>query len=172
MSKQLALLRKIVWLTIVDKFNAKAIHTHSPMTEPAAQAVPELDCAAFANELRRLRNTRGVAQSDLARKLNIKPPYLCSVERLHRPAPGHAFIDRICAALELKEQEALGLRSAAERARTGWKRWLNLRRDNAKAKPNFPVNLAGVEIFVNGVCFVVPHLPNAQSMGIQIVLRP
>ncbi|MEK6668974.1 MAG: helix-turn-helix transcriptional regulator [Pseudomonadota bacterium] len=137
------------------------------MTDLSTPAAPESACAAFAEELKRLRNERGLAQSELARRLNIKPPYLCAVERLHRPAPGGGFIERMCIALELDEQEACALRNAATGARAGWKQMLHMRK--AKVKPKFLANPTTVEVVVNGVRFVVPSLPETPQNSIQIV---
>ncbi|MGH6647556.1 helix-turn-helix domain-containing protein [Aquabacterium sp.] len=141
------------------------------MTAPSASTEPKRDCAAFAQELRRLRNVRGVAQSDLARRLNIKPPYLSAVERMHRPAPGQSFVERVCIALKLDTQEALTLVAMAERARSSWKQWLRLRRNEANARPNYAVNSTGVEITINGFCIVISRLLDKQPDGIQIVMN-
>lgn len=137
------------------------------MIDSPTPAAPESACAAFAEELKRLRNERGLAQSELARRLNIKPPYLSAVERLHRPAPGQDFIERVCIALALDEQEACMLHNAATGARASWKQWLHMRK--AKVKPKFLANPTTVEVVVNGVRFVVPRLPETPQNSIQIV---
>ena len=136
------------------------------MTDLPTPAAPESACAAFAEELKRLRNERGLAQSELARRLNIKPPYLCAVERVHRPAPGEGFIERMCIALELDEQGACAFRSAAAGARASWKQWLHIRR--AKMKLKSLANQTTVEVVVNGVRFVVPSLPETPQNNTQI----
>lgn len=137
------------------------------MNAPLSDTTPELACAAFTDELRRLREVKGVAQSELARRLNIKPPYLSAVERLQRPPPGRRFIDSVCAALGLDDQEATLLLNKADQARKNWKRLLSERR-LAQAKSVNSEKSTSIEISVDGRCMFVISIPNTSPGDIQV----
>jgi transcriptional regulator with XRE-family HTH domain len=118
-------------------------------------------CVEFADELRRLRQEKGVGQSELARRVDVKQPYLSAVERLVRPAPSQSIIDRMCVALSLSKQEAATFTDTAAAARKHWKDWLR-----SKNPPGAPkIADLSIEILVNGVSLIqiaIPHLPTLE----------
>lgn len=108
---------------------------------------PDLACSAFANALRRVRLERGVGQSELARRIGVKPPYLSALERMNRPAPELSFIERITHALHMQDAEAHALQMLATKARIEWQRQLKARKAAKKATSTFQRPL---EIVITG----------------------
>lgn len=121
-------------------------------------------CVEFADELRRLRQEKGIGQSELARRIDVRQPYLSAVERLVRPAPSQSIIDRMCVALSLNTQEAATFTDTAAAARRHWKDWL--RSKNPPGAPKIDdLRSTSIEILVNGVSLIqiaIPHFPTLE----------
>lgn len=71
----------------------------------------------FGEKLRALRESRNLAQKDLAEALGLSPAYLSALEHGHRGLPGPGLIIQICGLLELDWEEAEQLKSLANRSK-------------------------------------------------------
>lgn len=131
------------------------------MTIQPNQNFAQSPCLAFACEMRRLREKKGIAQHELARRLNVKQPYLSSIERVRKPAPSRPLIDRICAALGLSESEADAFSSFAAIARDHWKHELQQRSAVNAVPRGKPTH---IEILINGVSLIRIQVPNRAAL--------
>ena len=111
--------------------------------------------------MRRLRETKGIAQHELARRLNVKQPYLSSIERLRKPPPTRPLIDRICTALGLSEDEADTFSASAAIARDHWKHEIQQRGGTNLAPQG---KLTNIEIRVNGISLVQIQVSNRAAL--------
>lgn len=71
----------------------------------------------FAEALRQLRFARGMRQQELADLVGCERSYVSAVENDIKQAPGTAFVDKVCALLQLDETESAALHLARRRSR-------------------------------------------------------
>jgi transcriptional regulator with XRE-family HTH domain len=74
----------------------------------------------FAEALRQLRFDRGVRQYELADRVGCERSYVSAIENDLKQAPGSAFVDKVCAVLQLDEAESASLHQARRRSRRGY----------------------------------------------------
>lgn len=71
----------------------------------------------FADALRRLRFARGMRQQELADRVGCERSYVSALENDIKQAPAAAFVDKVCAVLQLDEAESTALHQARQRSR-------------------------------------------------------
>lgn len=70
----------------------------------------------FADALRQLRFARGMRQQELADRVGCERSYISAVENDVKQAPAAAFVDKVCAVLQLDEAESAVLHQARQRS--------------------------------------------------------
>jgi transcriptional regulator with XRE-family HTH domain len=63
----------------------------------------------FADLLKRYRKVRQLRQAEVALLADIEQSYLSAMENGHKSAPSAAVFDRLCKALDLRDEEILKL---------------------------------------------------------------
>jgi transcriptional regulator with XRE-family HTH domain len=71
----------------------------------------------FADALRQLRFARGMRQQELADRVGCERSYVSAIENDVKQAPVAAFVDKVCAVLQLDEAESTVLHQARARSR-------------------------------------------------------
>jgi len=73
---------------------------------------------ALGEQIRRIRESRGLSLTDLAKRCRISKAYLSQLENGHSSRPSAEFVVRICRALGCSVETVLGVRES-EPAMTG-----------------------------------------------------